>query len=117
MTEAKKELFIFKYPAVKGETYASLVNIYNPEADESNKEIQGFRQVKVVSTNATVTSPISGKVFEHCIHYKVPKFMTTNDPNTRIFPSEQYLIPGKGQVLNIDYYNEDFSQIRLVTEQ
>ena len=43
--------------------------------------------------------------------------MTTNDPNARIFPSEQYLIPGKGQVLNIDYYNKDFSQIRLVTEQ
>lgn len=117
LTAVEKELFIFKYPVEKGNSFDSQVYIYNPEANESDKTTQGVRNVTVVSTNATVKSPISGKVFEHCIHYKVPKFTPTNKVNTRIYPSEQYIIPGVGQVLNIDYFDEDFKKIRFIIEQ
>ncbi len=116
ITVGKKESLVYKYPVEKGDTYESLAYIYDVEADDSNKEIQGFRKVQVLSSNATVTSPISGKVFEHCIHYRVANFTPTSSPSVRIRPNEQYVIPGIGQVLDITYYEEDLKKISSVNE-
>lgn len=113
----EKETLVYKYPATKGDVYDSFSYTTNAETDEKFETITGVRSVEVITTNTSVVSPLSGKKYENCIHYLTAKFTPTNTNTIRIYPSEQYVIPGKGAVLIISYYDEKREHVYSVREQ
>ena len=112
-----EESLIYKYPTVMGDVYDSFVYTYKPETDDKFETITGLKSVEVLSTNTTVVSPLSGTKYKNCIHYITSKFTPTNSGSIRIYPSEQYVIPGVGAVLIIDYYDESLKNKVSVREQ
>ncbi|WP_162628131.1 hypothetical protein [Arcticibacterium luteifluviistationis] len=112
-----KETVIYKYPAAKGDVYNSFVYTYKPITGERFEEITGTKSVEVLSLNTSVVSPLSGTKYENCIHYMTAKFTLTNSGSLRIYPSEQYVIPGVGAVLIIDYYDESLTNKVSIREQ
>jgi hypothetical protein len=112
-----EESLIYKYPCEKGDKYESFAYTYKPETGERYVTVTGVKNVEVISTNTSVTSPLSGKKYENCILYRTAKFTPTNTEGIRIYPSEQYVVPGVGAVLIIDYYDEARKNRTSVREQ
>jgi hypothetical protein len=112
-----EESIIYKYPALTGDVYDSFVYTYKPETDDKFETITGVKSVEVISTNTSIVSPLSGTKYENCIHYITAKFTPTNSAGIRIYPSEQYVIPGVGAVLIIDYFDESLKNKVSVREQ
>ncbi|SOE20265.1 hypothetical protein SAMN06298216_0759 [Spirosomataceae bacterium TFI 002] len=113
----EKETLVYKYPAEKGDVFNSFSYTSNAITDEKFETITGIRSVEVLSTNTSIVSPLSGTKYDNCIHYVTAKFTPTNSSEIRIYPTEQYVVPGKGAVLIISYYDENFKDVYSIREQ
>ncbi|WP_304238738.1 hypothetical protein [Jiulongibacter sediminis] len=110
-----EEYLIYKYPASKGERYATKSSQGASFDNESGNPYNTTDyQMLVADTNASFEMTMINGKHNGLMHYIKEK--TTQGVSTSISPAEWYILPGKGTLAFIAYYDEDFEKISVYSE-
>lgn len=106
---------LYKYPAKTGEYYTTKSYqgaSYNNE--DGNPYNTTAYQMLVANTEASYSMQFISQQYQNLMHYK--KETITPATNTPISPAEWYVLPGKGTVVFIAYYDEEFKKVSVYSE-